>query len=198
MKAGKVWLKALAVLVVLVWFGLGTAHAQPDLSRWENQWFSIAVKLSGWEIEGEPPTILTSKGGTKGFLGLGALNADSLEAYLYGPDLSGNWVLLATGSCDYLAGSDWDFICELYQDGISPFDAEIHTFIRITGKPDTKAAPPPPLKSATLKSSGGALIGHVDEVFPETLTLGGFTLTGKWLNLTTFCKEGNNTPPCSP
>jgi len=90
-----------------------------------------------------------------------------------------------------------DSICELYQDGIPPFDAEIDTFIRITGKLDTKTAPPP-LKSATLKSSGGALIGHVDEEFPETLTLGGFTLTGKWLNLSTFCKEGNNTPPCSP
>lgn len=195
MKTGKIWLNALAVSVVLVCFGLSTAHAQPDLSRWENQWFSIATKLSGWEIEGAATTILTSKGGTKGFLGLGAINVDSLEAYLYAPDLSGNWVLLTTGSCDYVAGNDLDFICELYQDGISPFDAGVHTFIRITGKLDTKVAPPSPLKSATLKSSGGLLIGHVDEEFPDTLTVGGITLTGKWLNLTTFCKD-NTMPPC--
>jgi len=195
MKTEKIWLNALAVSVVLICFGLSTAHAQPDLSRWENQWFSIAASLKGWEIEGGTTTILTSSGGTKGFFGLGALNAGSLEANLW----NDTWVLLATGSCDYVAGSDLDFTCELYQDGILPFDARIDTFIRITGKLDTKVAPPQPLKSATLKSSGGLLIGHVDEVFPDTLSLGGFTLAGKWLNLTAFCKGDNlTTPPCLP
>ena len=201
MKIGKVWSNALAVSVVLVCFGLNTAHAQgvPDLSRWENTWFSITASASGWEIEGGSTTILTSRGSTKGFLKLGALDdTGSLEAGLYGTNLSETWVLLADGSCDYVAGNDWDFICELYQDGISPFNAGFQTFIRITGKQNTKTAPPS-LKSATLKSSGGVLGGFVDEEFPETLTVGGITLTGKWLNMTTFCK-GNNltTPPCTP
>ena len=72
MKIGKVWLNALAVSVVVVCFGLSTAHAQdPDLSRWENTWFSMTAKASGWQIEGEPQIISTSSGSAKGFLKLG-------------------------------------------------------------------------------------------------------------------------------
>ena len=194
MKIGKVWLNGLAVSVVLVCFGLSTAHAQ-DLSRWANTWFSVTAKASGWEIEGG--VISSSSGSAKGFLKLGELTGYSLEAIFYGPNLSEELVLLATGSCDYVRGSDWDFICELYLDGLSPFDARIDTFIRIQGKQNTKTVPIS-LKSATLKSSGGFIEGYVDEEFPDTLTAAGLTLTGKWLILTTFCKGDNQTtPPCT-
>jgi hypothetical protein len=202
MKIGKVWLNVLMVSVVLVCFGLSTVHAQeyPDLSRWKYQWFSITASASGWEIEKESTTILTSKESTKAFLKLGALDTDSLEAFLWGPNLDETWVLVATGSCDYVRGNDLDFICELYGDGTgdgtSSFNAAFQTFIRITGKLDTKTQL---LKSATLKSSGGVLAGYVNEESPDTLTVGGITFTGKWLNMTTFCKGSSNlsTPPCT-
>ena len=200
MKIGKVWLSTLMVSGFLVCFALSTTHAEeyPELDRWANQWFSITASASGWEIEGGSTTISILKGSMKGYLKLESLAADggSLEAFLYGPNLNEELVLLATGSCDYVRGSDWDFICKLYQGGISPFDAEFDTFIRITGKQNTKTVPIS-LKSATLKSSGGILVGHVDEEFPDTLTVGGITLSGKWLDLTTFCKSTKNqgTPP---
>ena len=196
MKKVKVGLGVFLAAVLIGSFFFGTAHAQPDLSRWQNQWFSVSGKSSGWEIEGGATTILTSGGSIKGFLELGALTFPSLAAYLYGPDLNGSWELLATGSCEYMAGNEWDFICDLSQGGVSPFNAGIDAFIRITGKSNTKTVPPS-LKSATLKSSGGAFSGNVDPEFPNTLSIGGITLTGKWLDLTTFCKGKNvTTPPC--
>jgi hypothetical protein len=199
MKIGKVWSNALAVSVVLVCFALSTANAQevPNLSRWENTWFSVTAKASGWQIEGEPQIISTSSGSANGFLKLGELTAYSLEAFFYGP-ISDELVLVATGSCDYVAGSDWDFICELYLDGVGlpSFNARIDTFIRIQGKQNTKTVPIS-LKSGTLKSSGGFIEGYVEEDLPDTLTVGGLTLTGKWLDLTTYCKSAKNqgTPP---
>jgi hypothetical protein len=197
MKIGKVWLSALAVSVVLVCFALSAANAQevPDLRNWESTWFSITAKPSGWEIEGG--VISSPSGSAKGFLKLGELTAYSLEAFFYGP-ISDELVLVATGSCDYVAGSDWDFICELYLDGVGlpSFNARIDTFIRIQGKQNTKTVPIS-LKSATLKSSGGFIEGYVEEDLPDTLTVGGLTITGTLLNMTTFCKSTKNqgTPP---
>ena len=195
MKIGKVWLSTLMVSVVVICFSLSTARAQ-DLSRWENTWFSVTAKASGWEIEGG--VISSSSGSANGFLKLGELTAYSLEAFFYGP-ISDELVLVATGSCDYVAGSDWDFICELYLDGVGlpSFNARIDTFIRIQGKQNTKTVPIS-LKSATLKSSGGFIEGYVEEDLPDTLTVGGLTLSGKWLNMTTFCKGSNlSAPPCT-
>jgi hypothetical protein len=206
MRLGKVGLIALMISLILVCFGLSAAHAQavPDLTNWENTWFSITAKASGWQIEGEPPVISTSSGSDKGYLNIWKFVGDEayLEVDLWLTDLSGNWERFATAHCDYVGGAtDQDFICNL--NGVIQPDqqpkiyATFGTFIRITGKPNTKT-PPPIWKSATLKSSGGFVEGNLDEDYPNTLTVGGITLTGTWLNVTTFCKGNNlSTPPCT-
>ena len=192
MKIGKVWLTVLMVSVVVVCFGLSTGHAQ-NLNRWENTWFSITASASGWEIEGSPETILTSKGSAKGFLNFVELEDKSLAAHLYTQNLSGAWAPFAEGACSYEAGSDLDVICVLAGELQAPLSGGFDTFIRITGKLDTKTQL---LKSATLKSSGGIVKGNLDEEYP-TLTIGGVTLTGSLLNPSTYCKGSKlTTSPC--
>jgi len=194
MKIGKMWLTVLMVSVVLVCFGLSTGHAQ-DLSSWENTWFSITASASGWEIEAGSTTISTApKVSIKGFLNLGDLAGGALEADLWAQNLEGEWKLLATSSCDYVAGSGLDVICELNGFFQQPLSGDFDTFIRIQGKLNTKTFV---LKSATLKSSGGLVDGHLDEEFLGTRTVGGVTLSGKWLDLTNYCKSTKNvgTPP---
>lgn len=209
MKIGKVWLNALAVSVVLVCFALSAANALevPDLTNWENTWFSITAKPSGWQIEGEPPVISTSSGSAKGYLNIWKFVNDGDDTYLevdiWETDLEDQWVRFATAAhCDYVGGAtDQDFICNL-NGVIQPeehpnIEATLGTFIRITGKPNTKT-PPPIWKSATLKSSGGFVGGYLDEEFPDTLSVGGITITGTLLNMTTFCKGSKlSTPPCN-
>jgi hypothetical protein len=199
MRFGKIGLIVFMISVVLACFGFGTAYAQvPDLSRWNNTWFSITAKASGWEIEEGSPTILKLSGSSKAFLSIWNVDAGTFEVDLFQLDL-GEWEQFVAARCDYLGGitpnSDLDFICHLYGDFQPPYDAILETLIRITSKLDSKTQT---LKSAKLTSSGGFFKGHVDEEFPNTLSAGGITITGTWLNLATFCK-GNNltTPPCT-
>ena len=191
MKMSRTLLGVLMISTFFVCFSLGTAQAQ-NLSNWAGKWFSFTASLSGWEIEGN--SVGTAKGGNKGFLEVADVGDVGLTFVLYVEDDNGVWNIFSIPFCEYLGGSDLDFVCRL--SGVEDTTgAEFETLLRLTGKNDSKTLL---LKSATLKSSGGFFVGNPDEESTD-VTAAGLKLSGSLLSVDKFCKGSNLTkPPCLP
>ncbi len=53
MKMRKTGLIVLVAWLSIIWVGLSTADAQPDMSLWLDQWFKIKFKQKGYDFNGE-------------------------------------------------------------------------------------------------------------------------------------------------
>jgi len=141
-------LGVLAVVFFLGCIGLGTAHAQPDMSLWVDQWFKIKFKQKGYDFNGER---LTSDWDNNEYSYLKVWNWDPATGDLdvdlyYQPTYVSDWIV-TSDKLRFFTGTNLEFLCTF--DHVSSTTAL--TFLaKIEGKVKNVG-----LKSAKLEDLGG-------------------------------------------